>query len=167
MDPTTPLPPAKALAEDERSVLVGYLEYHRAVFVRKAEGISDDDARRAACPPSALSLLGMVRHLADVERWWFRRVHAGEDLPDLFSDDAEWDVPADATLADALAVWQEEVAAARSVVDRSSLDDRHAFDPGGGGGSLRRLLVHMIEEYARHCGHADLLREAIDGVTGD
>ena len=101
-EPVTPLPTAKAFGEDERSVLLGYLAYHRMVLARKAEGLSDEQARRAACPPSALTLLGLVRHMTDVERWWFRRVLLCEDIPALFEDEEEWRLPADATIADAL-----------------------------------------------------------------
>jgi uncharacterized damage-inducible protein DinB len=165
-DPTTPLPASKAFGEDERSVLLGYLAYHRIVLARKVEGISDADARRAACPPSTLSLLGLIRHMTDVERWWFRVVLAGEDLDGRFSEDEEWDVPSDATVAGALADYWEEI----GIVDqRLAAADLDAVTVGGDdpGNSLRRTIVHMIEEYARHCGHADLLRESIDGVTGD
>ena len=101
--PVTPLPVAKAFGEDERSVLLGYLAYHRAVLARKVEGVSDEQARRAACPPSTLTLLGLIRHMTDVERWWFRRVLLAEDIPALFEDEEEWRLPADATVADALA----------------------------------------------------------------
>jgi uncharacterized damage-inducible protein DinB len=166
-EPVTPLPAAKAFAEDERSVLLGYLAYHRAVLARKAEGVSDEDARRAVCPPSPLTLHGLIRHMTDAERWWFRRVLQAEDVPALFEEDEEWDVPADATVADALAAYWDEIA----VIDRhlagAGMDDRNLADPDKGERSLRRILVHLIEEYARHCGHADLLREAIDGTTGD
>ena len=125
----TPLPAAKAFAEDERSVLLGYLAYHRAVLARKVEGLSDEEARRAACPPSALTLLGLIRHMTDVERWWFRRVLLAEDLPPLFEDEEEWRVPVDATIADALTVYWNEIA----VIDRhlagASMDDRNAGEP--------------------------------------
>jgi len=165
--PDTALPAAKAFAGDERSVLLGYLAYHRAVLARKAEGISDADARRPACPPSRLTLLGLIRHMTDVERWWFRRVLRDEAVPALFDDEAEWDVAPDATMADALAAYWEEIA----IIDRD-LATASMDEPGGVEGErarqpLRRMIVHMIEEYARHCGHADLLREAIDGTTGD
>ena len=163
----TPLPAAKAFGEDERSVLLGYLAYHRAVLARKVEGLSEDDARRAAFPSSALSLLGLVRHMTDVERWWFRRVLLAEDVPALFDDEAEWHVPADATVADALQVYWDEIAVVDQHLVRAGMDDRNAGEPDAGQHTLRRTIVHMIEEYARHCGHADLLREAIDGTTGD
>jgi uncharacterized damage-inducible protein DinB len=167
-DPVTPLPAAKAFAGDERSVLLGYLTYHRTVLARKVEGITDEDARRAACPPSALTLLGLIRHMTDVERWWFRRVLQAEDVPGLFDDDAEWQVPDDATIADALAAYWDEIAIVDRYLDTADMDelDRLELD-GSDHHPLRRMIVHMIEEYARHCGHADLLREAIDGATGD
>src|SRR5439155_22655902 len=102
-DPATPLPQAKAFGEDERSVLLGYLAYFRVVLARKAEGLTDEQARRAASPPSALTLLGLIRHMTDVERWWFRQVLLSEDVPALFEDDEEWRLPAEATVVDALA----------------------------------------------------------------
>jgi uncharacterized damage-inducible protein DinB len=166
-EPVTPLPAAKALAEDERSVLLGYLAYHRAVLARKAEGLTDVDARRAACPPSALTLLGLIRHMTDVERWWFRRNLLAEDVPPLFEPEEEWRLPADATIADALAGYWDEIAVIDRHLATASMDDRNEGEPDRGQHTLRRTIVHMIEEYARHCGHADLLREVIDGTTGD
>jgi uncharacterized damage-inducible protein DinB len=166
-EPVTPLPTAKAFGEDEGSVLLGYLAYHRAVLARKAEGLSDEQAHRAACPPSTLTLLGIIRHMTDVERWWFRQVLVAEDVRSLFEDDEEWQLPSDATIADALTAYFDEI----SVIDRhlatASMDDRNEGEPDRGQHTLRRTIVHMIEEYARHCGHADLLREALDGTTGD
>ena len=166
-EPITPLPLAKAFGEDERSVLLGYLAYHRAVLARKAEGVSEEDARRPACAPSGLTLLGIVRHLTDVERWWFRRVLLAEEIPALFADEEEWSVPADATVADTLASYRDEIAVIDHHLATASMDDRNAGEPDRGEHTLRRTIVHMIEEYARHCGHADLLRETIDGTTGD
>jgi len=166
-EPITPLPVAKAFGEDERSVLLGYLAYHRAVLARKAEGLSDEQARRAACPPSALTLLGLIRHMTDVERWWFRRVLLAEDIPALFDDEEEWQLPSEATIADALAAYWGEITLIDRHLSTASMDDRNAGEPDSGQHTLRRAIVHMIEEYARHCGHADLLREAIDGATGD
>jgi uncharacterized damage-inducible protein DinB len=165
--PVTPLPDAKAFGEDERSVLLGYLAYHRAVLARKVEGLTDEQARRAACPPSPLTLLGLVRHMTDVERWWFRRVLLAEDVPALFEDDQEWSPEADATVADALVAYWDEIATIDRHLATASMDDRNVGEPQPGQHALRRTIVHMIEEYARHCGHADLLREAIDGTTDD
>jgi uncharacterized damage-inducible protein DinB len=165
--PVTPLPAAKAFGEDERSVLLGYLAYHRAVLARKAEGLSDEQARLAACPPSTLTMLGLIRHMTDVERWWFRRVHVAEDIAALFEDEEAWQLPVDASLGDALKVYWDEIAAIDQLLATASMDDRDRGGPEPGQHTLRRLIVHMIEEYARHCGHADLLREALDGATGD
>jgi uncharacterized damage-inducible protein DinB len=161
----TELPAAKASGGDEQSVLRGYLAYHRAVLARKVDGLTDEQARRSACPPSTLTLLGLIRHLADVERHWFRR-GLGEEIPPIFEDDEEWRLPPDATLVDAVAVYWDEIAAADRNLDGASLDDPMPGDDDPKY-TVRRTIVHMIEEYARHCGHADLLREAIDGATGD
>ena len=165
--PITPLPAAKALAEDERAVLLGYLTYHRAVLARKVDGLRDEQARLTACPPSTLTLLGLIRHMTDVERWWFRRVLLAEDIPALFDDDEELRVPADATIAEAMAAYWSEIETIDRHLVTASMDDRNLGDPDPGQHTLRRTIVHMIEEYARHCGHADLIREAIDGATGD
>jgi uncharacterized damage-inducible protein DinB len=168
MEPTTPLPASKAFGDDERAVLLGYLTYHRTVLARKIEGVPDADARRAASPPSALTLLGLIRHMTDVERWWFRRVHRGETIEAIFADDEEWNVPDDATVDDALRAYWGEITTIDADLADADLDVRNAgYRDKGIDGPLRRLIVHMIEEYARHCGHADLLREAIDGTTGD
>jgi uncharacterized damage-inducible protein DinB len=168
MEPTTPLPASKAFGDDERSVLLGYLTYHRAVLARKIEGVTDADARRPASPPSALTLLGLIRHMTDVERWWFRRVHRGEAIDAIFDDEQEWQVPDDVTVDDALrAYWSEIEGIDRDLVGADLDAHNVGYRDKGIDGPLRRLIVHMIEEYARHCGHADLLREAIDGATGD
>lgn len=174
--PMPPLPSSKAAAEDERSVLLGYLDYHRAVLARKVGDITEEQARMATCPPSIMTLLGLIRHMAGVERFWFRRRLVGEDLLPVYTDeghpdgdpDGDFNLPDDATLADAIAVWQAEIAAADANIATKSVDDYEELAVGGQSVStLRRVLVHLIEEYARHCGHADLLREAIDGATGD
>jgi uncharacterized damage-inducible protein DinB len=166
-EPLTPLPTAKAFAEDERSVLLGYLAYHRTILARKAEGLNDEQTRRAASPPSALTLVGLIRHMTDVERWWFRRVLQDEDVPPLFEDDEEWQLPPDVNVTDALAAYWDEIAVIDRHLATASMDDRNKGEPDPGQHTLRRTIVHMIDEYARHCGHADLLREAIDGTTGD
>lgn len=166
-DLSPPLPASKAFGQDERSVLLGYLDYHRAVLARKLAGVSDEQARTAAVPPSALTLLGLIRHMADVERWWFRRVLVGEQVAPLFEPEHEWDVPADATVESALAMFWAEVAVVDQRLAVSDMDQICVGAPESGGHTLRRTIVHMIEEYARHCGHADLLREVLDGRTGD
>ena len=105
--------------------------------------------------------------MTDVERWWFRRVLLAEDVPALFDDEEEWRVPADATVDDVLAAYWSEIAVVDAHLATASMDDLDLAGPGGEHHTLRRMIVHMIEEYPRHCGHADLLREAIDGATGD
>lgn len=105
--------------------------------------------------------------MTDVERWWFRRVHVAEDIAALFEDEEAWQLPVDASLGDALKVYWDEIAAIDQLLATASMDDRDRGGPEPGQHTLRRLIVHMIEEYARHCGHADLLREALDGATGD
>jgi uncharacterized damage-inducible protein DinB len=113
-----------------------------------------------------MTLIGLIRHMTDVERWWFRRVQQAEDIPGIFDDEEEWRVPEDATVAAALQAYWEEIAVVDAFLVATDMDHLDQ-NPSGSAHTLRRLVVHMIEEYARHCGHADLLREAIDGVTGD
>jgi uncharacterized damage-inducible protein DinB len=166
-EPTTALPDSKAPSEDERDVLFGYLDYHRIVLARKAEGLSDQQARLAACPPSDLTILGLIRHMTDVERGWFRVWFVNEDVAPLFEQEAEWQLPPDATIAAALDAYWDEIRVADERIKSAPLEQLGTGEPRPGENTLRRVIVHMIEEYARHCGHADLLRQAIDGVTGD
>ncbi len=158
-------------AADELTTLAEFLDYYRATLIMKAEGLSDAQARLAACPPSILNLMGLVRHMADVERSWFRRTLLGEAAPPLFYSDANIDGDIepddDDTLADAIQALNTEISVARRNVKGLSLDQLAAASRFDGPPSLRWIMVHMIEEYARHCGHADLLRERIDGSTGD
>jgi uncharacterized damage-inducible protein DinB len=156
---------------DERSMLDAWLDFHRATLATKCEGLTDDQLREAAVSPSPLSLLGLVRHMAEVERGWFREVLRGEELPDLYyskeNPDGDFDVTG-ADVADAFAHWNEECALARAIVaETPSLDDAALRTRHGHTVSLRWIMVHMIEEYARHNGHADFLRERIDGTVGD
>lgn len=174
-EPTTPLPDADLSTVGERALLEGFLAYYRTVFVRKAEGLTDDEARRRPCPPSDLSILGLVRHMADVERIWAKWLFRGDDNVPLFygaahpDDDPDGDFhpPAGATLADAIAALQREVADADRIYAGASLDELVAVTDRDERNSLRWIYVHMIEEYARHVGHADLIRQAIDGVVDD
>ncbi len=157
----------------EQEMLMGFLGHQRRFLARKAEGITDDQARLATCPPSDLTLLGLIRHLAEVERGWAQRTFAGGEAPPIYhgeahpdgDEDGDFHPPADATLADALAVYWREIAAADQIYgaaeDLSQTEKEHGFY------SLRWILVHLIEEYARHLGHADLIRQAIDGQTGE
>ncbi|MEV0383033.1 DinB family protein [Nonomuraea sp. NPDC050643] len=163
----TRIPPP--LTGDERTVLNNWLEWHRATLAVKCEGLSDEQLRERSAPPSTLSLLGLVRHMAHVERVWFRRVLNGEDIPKLWdkdrANDADFDEVDKASVKEAFETWQEEIALARAISAASPLDA--VGDRNGQDCSHRWILVHMIEEYARHNGHADLLRERVDGVTGE
>jgi uncharacterized damage-inducible protein DinB len=155
---------------DERVMMRTFLDFHRATLEMKCEGLSDEDLRRQSMPPSTLSLLGLVRHLAEVERRWFREILGGEDLPRVWSVTGDFQTAYDATgatRAEAFAAWQEEVGHARRLeAAAGSLDDEVYVDNWGENVSLRLIMLHMMHEYARHNGHADLLREGIDGVTG-
>jgi uncharacterized damage-inducible protein DinB len=154
---------------DERTMLDGWLDWHRATLVWKCAWLAGEQLADQSVTPSNLSLLGLVRHMAEVERSWFRSRFAGEavtpiytreDAPDadIEEGDPEWAEQDFARLA-------EEQAASRRAVAGASLDDTFEH-PRHGTMSLRWIYGHMIEEYARHNGHADLLRERIDGVTG-
>jgi len=157
---------------DERALLLDLLGAQRATLEVKCAGLDADALARRSVPPSTLSLLGLVRHLADVERRWFRQVLAGADAPARFSSDAAPDGDFDGAVADPEVVarawdaWRAEVAFAdRFIRDAAGLDVVGA-DAWRGAVSLRWVLVHLVEEYARHNGHADLLRERIDGAVG-
>lgn len=166
-----PVPPAHA---DERAMLEAWLDFHRATLALKCEGLNDEQVRTAAVPPSSMTLLGLVQHLAEVERNWFQRVFAGQDAPRLFEEDDDYGfaLRPDRGIDEAWAAWRAEVARGRELIADASLDDsgrlsaRDAGHVGGREVSLRWIMVHMIEEYARHNGHADLIRERIDGVAG-
>ena len=161
-----------AFIGDERQLLVGFLDYFRTVFLRKVEDL-DDDQSRMKVASSDMDLLGMTRHLADVERWWFRMVFTSETDTGIYDSDddpdLDWHHSPDDTLADAVVHWHAEVARAREIVTAAPTLDQigELSTTHRGEISLRWILIHMIEEYARHSGHADYLREAIDGATGD
>ncbi|HZJ05657.1 MAG TPA: DinB family protein [Nocardioidaceae bacterium] len=147
----------------EREMLDAWLDFHRATLLSKCEGLDDDQLRTRSVPPSSLSLLGLVRHMTEVERSWFRRCLAGEEVaPSYYSEDNEDgdfdDVDAADVAAD-MASFCEEVSVCRAIAKRKGRGVHEV--------SLRWIYVHMIEEYARHNGHADFLRERIDGATGD
>jgi uncharacterized damage-inducible protein DinB len=156
---------------DELTVLAGVLRVQRATLEVKCAGLADELARRSV-PPSTLSLLGLVRHLADVERRWFRQVLAGQDAPPRFSSadapDGDFDgaVADAAVIAEAWAAWRAEVAFAEEFTAAAPGLDVTGADGWRGKVSLRWVLIHLVEEYARHNGHADLLRERIDGAVG-
>ena len=153
----------------ERELLRAYLDFHRETLALKCAGLSDDDLRRRTTP-SSLSLLSLVRHMAEVERAWFRRVLDGQDVPLVWSPDGDFQVAYDVTDAaaeEAFAAWQAEISIARDIVaEAQSLDVTGVERRSGDEYSLRRILNHLIQEYARHNGHADLIREGIDGAVG-
>jgi uncharacterized damage-inducible protein DinB len=159
-----------SLTGGERETLRDYLDFHRATLARKCDGLSEEQLRRRSMPPSALSLLGLVRHMAEVERSWFRRVIDGEDVPLVWSPDGDFQVAYDAsgaTRAEAFVAWEREMEQARRIERAApSLDVTGVDRRTGDVYSLRLVMLHLIQEYARHNGHADLLREGIDGVTG-
>jgi hypothetical protein len=150
---------------DEWTMTIGRLERNRRTFLYKCGGLTGEQLARQSVPPSNLSLLGLVRHLTDVERTWFRRRFRGDDAPRLNQVDQEFDEvdPARAELEYGVLLTETDLA--RNAVAGASLDDTFTHELYGEL-SLRWLFGHVIEEYARHNGHADLLRERIDGVTG-
>ncbi|MUL85694.1 DinB family protein [Mycobacterium sp. CBMA247] len=163
-----PMPPLNA---DERTTLESWLDFYRVTLALKCEGLDDEQLRSASVPPSGLTLLGLVQHAAEVERNWFRRVLNGEQVPPIFGPrdnpdghDGGFEVSAQSSYRAAAKIWQDEIKQARINSAARGLDDTSAFM--GGEVSLRWIYTHMIAEYARHCGHADLIRERIDGQAG-
>ncbi len=154
---------------DERAMYQAWLDFHRGTLLWKCAGLTDAQLKNPAVSPSTLTLLGLLRHMSEVERAWFRSRAAGLALPDLYcsedDEDGDFDNVADADVPEAFATFKAECLAADEAACTKSLDDTFVGrnDPI----SLRWVYVHMIEEYARHNGHADLLRECIDGATGD
>src|SRR5829696_5480227 len=153
---------------DERSMLLDYLRRYRLTLEMKCADLDAGQLARRSVPPSTMSLLGLLRHMAEVERNWFRRVMAGQDAPKLYCTrqdrDGDWNgaVADPAVVDEAWQAWRSEVAFAEQFVANAA----DLSTPGSTQIQLREVLVHMIEEYARHCGHADLLRERIDGRVG-
>jgi len=157
---------------EERSTLVEYLRGYRLTLEMKCADLDAEQMARRSVPPSNMSLLGMVRHLADDERHWFRRVMAGEDVPARYRTatdrDGDWNgARADPqVVSEAWASWRDERAFAERLVTQTPDLATVGRLPDGSPIQLRVVLVHRIEEYARHCGHADLIRERIDGRVG-
>ena len=153
----------------EREMLDGWLEFHRITLLIKCEGLSDAELKIRPVATSKLSLHGLVRHMAEVERGWFHRVLQSEpDTPTIWPDpdaeDLEMFPLDDADWKTDLAIWNRECDASRAAVAGRSLDDTGEHRDGPC--SLRWIYNHMIEEYARHNGHADLIREMVDGAVG-
>ncbi|MEU7576489.1 DinB family protein [Streptomyces sp. NPDC041068] len=154
----------------ERDMLRAFLDYHRATLAMKCEGLTDEELRQQSMPPSTLSLLGLVRHMAEVERSWFRRVFEDNEAPLVWSDRIDFQAAYDAsksTRAEAFAAWEAEVENSRRVEREADSLDQAGLQPRWGEEvSLRMALVHVLLEYGRHNGHADFLREGIDGTVG-
>jgi hypothetical protein len=158
---------------DERAVTLWLLDYHRHVLLHKLDGITNEQGRRTVAP-SDLTLLGLARHLGNVEQYWFGHVFLGivpESEPWRYDDAADPDIDfhpgATDRLSDALDLLHSEIERARQVTALHSFDAIAAGQREGQPVNLRWIIVHLIEEYARHCGHADLIRQSIDGSTGD
>ncbi|MDT4922670.1 MAG: hypothetical protein QOG01_383 [Pseudonocardiales bacterium] len=153
----------------ERALLDRFLDVQRATLLAKCAGLTAEQLKLRSGAPSTLSLLGLVRHLAGVERWWFRTNFRGEDVGWLFGtgeDDDEFDKVDEADAEADFATYAVEVAAARAAVEGHGLDETFHNADRQADLSLRWVYLHVIEEYARHNGHADILRERIDGATG-
>jgi uncharacterized damage-inducible protein DinB len=159
------------LAADERTMLLGWLDYHRSTLLMKCAGLTGEQLAARSVPPSAMSLLGLVRHMAEVELSWFRRLLRGEDVTRHFAKagDPDFDFTgASAETAEAdYALLVAEIERARAAFDGVPLDFEFDEPPWRTRLTARWVLAHMIEEYARHNGHADLLRERVDGAVGD
>jgi uncharacterized damage-inducible protein DinB len=169
--------PEPPLAADETGTILGFLEYQRATLAWKCAGL-DAAGLSATVAASPMTLGGLLKHLAYVEDYWFSRRLNGRD-PEPPWDTVDWQDPvwdgcsaADDSPEQLHALWQDAVARSRSLVAEALADGalerpaRQAW-PDGTSPSLRWIVVHMIEEYARHNGHADLLRESVDGLTGE
>jgi uncharacterized damage-inducible protein DinB len=162
------MPPLQA---DERTTLESWLDFYRATLAGKCDRLTDEQLRTASVPPSPLTLLGLVQHMAEVERNWFRRVLLGEQVPPIYDPAADpsgpdggFDLADSVTFDSARRTWEDEIAYARATCSTRGLDETSSFM--GGQVTLRWIYSHMIGEYARHAGHADLIRERIDGATG-
>lgn len=163
-----PIPPWNA---GERTMLESWLDFYRRTLTLKCEGLDDEQVRAVVTPPSQLTLLGLVQHMAEVERNWFRRVLAGEPVPPIYDPQADpagpdggFELSPQVSYRDAVATWHDEISQGRANCAARGLDQTSPFM--GDQVSLRWIYTHMIGEYARHCGHADLIRERIDGTTG-
>lgn len=154
----------------ERDMLRAFLDYHRATLAMKCEGLTDEELRQQSMPPSTLSLLGLVRHMAEVERAWFRRVFEDNDAPMVWSDTIDFQAAYDAstsTRAEAFSAWDAEVENSRRIEREAESLDRAGYQPRWNEKvSLRMVMMHVLLEYGRHNGHADFVREGVDGTVG-
>ena len=162
--------PEPKRAEDERTTITEFLDFHRSTVVMKVGGLTDEQARRRLVP-SATTALGIVKHLAYVEHWWFRCVFEGVEPGEPWAsapwgDDPDWDFHSAEhdRLAEVVVLYERECERSRAIASIFELDD--VARRVGRDETLRWILVHMIEETARHNGHLDLLRELLDGTVG-
>lgn len=171
-------PPRTPRAGAEKDLLLAQLTDKQTILLRKLAGLSEEDLRRAPTA-SSLSLLGLLKHCAHTHRWWFRGVFAGEDVPFLWEmgpdgelltgddPDADFRPEPEETAEDIAALYRDEVERSRAIVAGGSLDDASGAPRPGQESTLRGITLHMIQETARHLGQADIIRESIDGSTGD
>ncbi|MCH7229271.1 DinB family protein [Glycomyces sp. L485] len=157
------------LLADERAMLESFLNFHRDTLLVKCSGLAEEQLKHPSAEPSNLTLLGLVRHMTDVEYWWFcDNLDGQSDYPRYIAEDdidACFNEAASADPDEAFERYRVAVDAARTAVADRNLDDTFTH-PSGQTASVRWIYLHMIEEYARHNGHADLIRERIDGATG-
>jgi uncharacterized damage-inducible protein DinB len=153
------------LTGEERVLLQSVLDWHRATLLYKCQGLTGEQLAERAVPPSGLSLLGLIRHMTRVERAWFRQRFADEPVEDAYERDAAFTATDPARAAADYARFTQEWRLADAAAANAPLGA--TFTHNGETMSLRMIYLHMIEEYARHLGHADLLRERIDGATGE
>jgi uncharacterized damage-inducible protein DinB len=162
-------PRSGASPDGELATIREYLSNYRLTLGMKCDGLSPEQLATRSVPPSTMSLLGLIRHMAGVEHNWFHRTLKGHlDTPRLYQHDLDFDgaVAEPRVIDDAFTVWREQITAADQWLDSPIELGAMVVMANGDQASVRDILVHMVEEYARHCGHADLLRECIDGRTG-
>ena len=165
-------PRDQAPSVGERATLMDFLRGYRQTLELKCQDLTADQLARRSVPPSNMSLLGLIRHIADVERYWFRQVLGGEDAPRRYRTPDDYDgdfngaIAEPGIVAEAWTAWREEIAYAEQRIDGFEDLGATVLTPRDTHMAVREVLVHMIEEYARHCGHADLIRERIDGRVG-
>lgn len=168
IDPRTDPPPCGS----ERETLLGFLTYQRQTFVAKCAGLTHEQLATRSVPPSTMSLLGLLRHLSDVERFWVRIHLLGQEKQQLYwhtdGQDTDFEFPPlnTALVATSWRAWQKEIAFSDAALGQEPMNSTVDI-AGHGEVSVRWILTHLIEEYSRHNGHADLLRECLDGVVGE
>jgi hypothetical protein len=169
MDPALD-PAAVRRTGTERELLQAWLDYHRQTLRWKCSRLTPEQLCEASVPPSNLTLVGLARHMAEVERWWWRRVVAAEDIGDLYCtpehEDGDFDLVDPQTTAADLDALESEIAVADRIFARAELDALVHHPRRDVDFTVRWVAQHMVEEWARHMGHADLLRERIDGASG-